>query len=522
MVATHPELVVQRPHERSFEDTLRELVRDAPYLFVALVLHAVVIFVFAMIETPAMVTDPIRQITMTPKPEVPPLPPEPIPPEPVIEPPTEPIIDPVIAKEDVPDAEPDLPLAPDTGPVDDNPLPMILGPGPGGGSTHYGDRPGPGIGGPPGAGDATNEAVNRGLRWLAKHQTSEGHWSTAAFDLECGKLGDDTICDGVGSPQYDVGVTGLSLLAFLGAGHTDKRGDFRKTVKAGLRFLVDVQDGDGVFAGGTGSQYPYDHAIATLALVEATALSGSYPIKQAAKRALEHLYLLRQPGAGWRYADFHPEMTDPRHRSDTSVTGWAILAITSAKEIPGLPYDAVALDDAMLFLEEMTDRDTGRTGYIEAGSYPAREADRAEFWPDRQSESLTAVAVLCRVFADPDLEIAGNRDMIEKGAALIGALPPLWNDDEPGRRDLYYWYYGAMALYQAQELDQKPWKRWEQAIVSEIVPHQHLQGERTGSWDPQVDPWGHLGGRVYSTAIMTLTLEAYYRYGRVLTPGRGR
>ena len=31
-----------------------------------------------------------------------------------------------------------------------------------------------------------------------------------------------------------------------------------------------------------------------------------------------------------------------------------------------------------------------------------------------------------------------------------------------------------------------------------------------GSWDPS-GPWGRYGGRLYSTAISTLTLEVYYR-----------
>ena len=35
-----------------------------------------------------------------------------------------------------------------------------------------------------------------------------------------------------------------------------------------------------------------------------------------------------------------------------------------------------------------------------------------------------------------------------------------------------------------------------------------------GSWDPK-DPWGEEGGRVYSTALMTLCLEVYYRYPKV-------
>ncbi len=35
-----------------------------------------------------------------------------------------------------------------------------------------------------------------------------------------------------------------------------------------------------------------------------------------------------------------------------------------------------------------------------------------------------------------------------------------------------------------------------------------------GSWDP-IGPWGGDGGRVYSTAIMALCLEVFYRYDRV-------
>ena len=35
-----------------------------------------------------------------------------------------------------------------------------------------------------------------------------------------------------------------------------------------------------------------------------------------------------------------------------------------------------------------------------------------------------------------------------------------------------------------------------------------------GSWDPK-GPWGPDGGRVYSTAMMALCLEVYYRYDRV-------
>ena len=64
------------------------------------------------------------------------------------------------------------------------------------------------------------------------------------------------------------------------------------------------------------------------------------------------------------------------------------------------------------------------------------------------------------------------------------------------------------------------WKKWNEAMKDAIVKHQHPRGSgaRTGSWDP-IGPWGHDGGRVYSTATMVMCLEVYYRYDRVFGLG---
>ena len=48
-----------------------------------------------------------------------------------------------------------------------------------------------------------------------------------------------------------------------------------------------------------------------------------------------------------------------------------------------------------------------------------------------------------------------------------------------------------------------------------ILPNQRKDGDFKGSWDPD-GAWGFSGGRVYSTAMMTLSLQVYYRYSRVL------
>jgi len=59
------------------------------------------------------------------------------------------------------------------------------------------------------------------------------------------------------------------------------------------------------------------------------------------------------------------------------------------------------------------------------------------------------------------------------------------------------------------------WDVWQRKMLDAVVNTQRRDGDEAGSWDPQFDPWGHRGGRVYSTAIMTLCLEVYQRYDRL-------
>ncbi len=47
-----------------------------------------------------------------------------------------------------------------------------------------------------------------------------------------------------------------------------------------------------------------------------------------------------------------------------------------------------------------------------------------------------------------------------------------------------------------------------------LVGNQRRTGCEKGSWDP-IEEWGPAGGRVYSTAMGTLTLTVYYRHARI-------
>ncbi|MHC5039098.1 MAG: hypothetical protein ACYTHM_17455, partial [Planctomycetota bacterium] len=101
---------------------------------------------------------------------------------------------------------------------------------------------------------------------------------------------------------------------------------------------------------------------------------------------------------------------------------------------------------------------------------------------------------------------------VHGAASLVRDNRPKW-DAKGGTIDLFYWYWGTHALYQ---MGRDYWKVWNPAVKSALLPAQKTEGCETGSWDP-VGAWGTAGGRVYATAINVLTLEVYYRYGRLLS-----
>jgi hypothetical protein len=343
--------------------------------------------------------------------------------------------------------------------------------------------------------------VDSGLKWLADHQDVEedGKWDCDDFMKH--DPADDK-CDGAGGALHDVGVSGLALLAFLGADYTDRgRNPFARNVRMGLRFLKQSQDEDGVFGSRASHSYMYSHTIATLAMCEAYWLTRNPCYRKPSQDGLNYLAMARNPYMAWRY---EPRGGD----NDTSVTGWCVMALKSGK-FAGLEVDPDAFEGARLWIDKMTDPNFGQVGYNFPGGAPARPEGRQDRFPPEKSQSMTAVGILTRIFLGEDPRTS---PMIKKGAELCVQALPTWDPDD-GSIDMYYWYYATLALFQ---VGGPHWTKWNKAMKDAIVGHQHGKGSgaRRGSWDP-IGAWGDDGGRVYSTATMVMCLEVYYRYGKV-------
>jgi hypothetical protein len=417
----------------------------------------------------------------------------------------------------------------------------------------YGNRMGPGrenLAKQRGSTKATESAVNAALRWLARHQNEDGSWSPDRFDRHC-KAQDK--CDGFGDAKYDVGITALALLAFLGRGYTHlsresyqdpltgKNICYGDVVYKAIVYLQKEQEASGKIAGGDRDKYMYNHAIATMALAEAFGMTNEPLLKPAAEKAIDYLLAAQNRtqlgGAttttGWRYRYRYAEDLQRRGgASDTSVTGWCVLALKSAA-LSELRINKIdrGYDGAYRWIQSVTDDtrsylvgyDSIRSAGLKVKSCvcpkdkcrcgSGRHCTGNCMWANHPT--MTAIGVLTRLYVkgNPrDPAVRGGIEIITRSENL-----PRWEQrDQNGENqiDSYYWYYAALALAQYTGWRGHLWNKWVKAINKTLPPHQHTKKEgcKDGSWDPKLDRWGFEGGRVYVTAINALTLEVFYRY----------
>jgi antitoxin component YwqK of YwqJK toxin-antitoxin module len=353
-------------------------------------------------------------------------------------------------------------------------------------------------------GKGTTDALEAALAWLAAHQDpASGGWDADGFMRQCPK--GETICEGIGQPHNDVGVSGLALLALTGGGHTNTVGEFADNVAAGLRFLLGRQNQQSGLIGATGQKDAiYGHGIATMALLAAG--DHKHPkLREAVEKAIAYIVRGQNEGRAWRYD------VPPTGDNDTSVTGWIISALSMAEQ-HGYRVPPHAFVGALAWLDDVTEETTGRVGYDSIGSLSARTMTNQHYprqdQTDHPAETMTAVAAWIRVLAG---QAPADEKQLEKHFRLLSANPPLYEPDALGN-DVYYWYYGTYAMFQ---LGGKGWKAWNDAMKTAVRASQRQNDHPAGSWDP-IGPWGYAGGRVYTTAMMALCLEVYWRYPRTL------
>ena len=364
-----------------------------------------------------------------------------------------------------------------------------------------------------GGGNAQSEqAVARGLEWLAKHQAPDGRWSMNEFHLHgrdeawpAGRQLGNCGCQAGGGSGNDIAGTAFGLLPFLAGGQTHKPRpdktykDYSKNVDAGLRYLLKKQTKEGDFTGGM-----YSHGLATIAVCEAYGLTNDPTLKVAAQRAIDYICTAQDPkGGGWRYT--------PRTPGDMSVSGWELMALKSA-QMSGLTVPKKVMDGAEAFWQASEVRGDGDGG--ESSSTSSKRKGKLlgfSYTPTGKvrggasSYTMTAVGLL-------GLEYMGvtpaNRDLLD-GVEVLKKHPP-------GRtNNVYYEYYATQVMH---HMGGDAWQFWnlgpdgKSGIRDTLIAKQDTGSDarhqhQRGSW-----PASGEGGRVMATSLSLLCLEVYYRH----------
>ena len=364
----------------------------------------------------------------------------------------------------------------------------------------------------------SEEGVSSALRWFKRHQSPNGMWDAEKYPANCleaqkcepGSAGDS------GGSDANVAMTGYALLCFLGAGYDHKTpNQFKPTVQKGIDYLRSVQKADGLMGNRN-----YEHAVATMALAEAYAMTNDPDLRLPAQNGIK-LVLARQnkdakasdaqySGLGWDYTDPKPE------RNDSSVSGWNVMALKSG--LAGGLNVGNGMEGAKKWLErawKAANKDWAKLSdqYSATSSFPYTwdaTSDQVQIdAPGSENHDMAPVGALCAVFlghhaGDIMLESLCNHIMKYQ---FPTAYPC----------NTYYMYYNTLAIFQAGG---ERWTKWNNTVRDMLVNAQRKgDGCYDGSWNWEGTKFhGNAHGRILSTAYCCLCLEVYYRYQRVGGP----
>lgn len=359
----------------------------------------------------------------------------------------------------------------------------------------------------------SEQAVVEGLDWLARHQAEDGSWSSRCLGSGPGtRCEPRDACRDPGQP-YVAAQTGLPLLALQAGGHyyfNDAK--HSKSVRRGLDWLVEHQKSNGALHQMDSSVYMYEHGIATFALAEACAVAKASrkqadpKYETALRQAVYFLISQQHDDGGWRYN------ANPALESDSSVTGWQMLALKTAKEAGvDIPPDALKKLEKFFASCEMGDR--GRSSYLPG--VRSGQPHTNPLGPGKPviqpgmilTEATTGVGMMAHQFLlkQPDSELVR-----EAAPYLADFAEREW---KPGTSfcDYYLWYNCTVPMYQ---VGGEPWDRWNGVVRERLIELQEHQGCERGSWPVHGHFHNVAGGRIYTTSLAILTLETYYRFAK--------
>lgn len=307
--------------------------------------------------------------------------------------------------------------------------------------------------------EGLDEAIERGLTYLAANQDADGAWSGGRFGR-------------------NVAITSVACIAFLADGHAPGRGAYGEAVQRGLDFVLDNCADNGLIAADAANGPMYGHGFAALFLGEVYGMTRgggdtaqSRRLHDALVRAVRLIERTQNDEGGWRY---NPVPYD----ADVSVTICMVMALRSARNA-GIEVDAGVIDRAVEYVKRCQNPDGGFKYQLQGG---------ASAWP----RTAAGIATLFYAGIYEDEAIDNGLDYLQRTAAP--------GSNTAARAHYFYGhYYAVQAHFLAGGAR---WAFWWPGVRDELLSSQLDDG----SWaDRSV-------GSAYGTGMALIVLQMPKRY----------
>ena len=306
---------------------------------------------------------------------------------------------------------------------------------------------------------AQQQAVDKGLQWLADHQAADGSFG--------------------GPGGAHAAITALAGLAFMEAGNLPGRGKYGVNVTHCLHYILDCCQESGLIASDAMQGPMYGHGFATLFLGEVYGMTGDDSVKEKLQKAVALIERAQshQPGCegDWRY---QPVPMD----ADISVTICQVMALRAARDA-GLKVERDTIDAAIKYVQMCQNADGGF-------SYMARMGGGGGSGFARSAAGVAA------------LYYAGifTGDSLERGLKYIRQFQPDASNPRSDADGHYFYgnYYAVQAMFLAGG---DYWARWYPAVRDQLIQRQNTTGFWSGDYSED-----------YATSMALIILQMPNRY----------
>lgn len=342
----------------------------------------------------------------------------------------------------------------------------------------------------------SEEALRRGLDWLARNQGPDGNWGS-----------------------NDLGLVGMGALAFMSAGHAPGRGKYGQPLKKALDYVTNNAKPSGLLNISDAQRDMYNHGLATFVLGQAHGMTTTQDrrMNTVLDRALKLISNTQCEDGGWDYRAHRQQ-----NGHDLSLAVMQAKALRSAVD-SGLEVPPEVIDLAIKSVREHYCPQDGRRDLPEA----EQQKKPGQFTYGKGGGGGTIAMAACGVVC---LQEFGQYDdwRIQKNMEVIGAsisqLPKAKSGDGNMPYDAYTLYYVGQALYQVGgDHWQDNYPKLRDHLVASQAQKPNDPGAH-GAWrDQGVQGGGRVGGKeghLYATSVACFVLAMPNRYLPILQEGK--